>query len=99
MRGNRGSILAGALALVFMLMTVVLAMHHYQALSRQSYMTAEAELRFREGLQNALFQATGATNGSPQSGQVNVDTSASKSPLPFQPGFGSKLFDREKGLP
>lgn len=95
---RRGSILAGAMALVFMLLTVVLAMHHYQALSRQTYMTAEAELRFREGLQHALFKATGAGDTG-KSTLVSVDMSGANSPLPFEKAYGAKIFDRKNGLP
>ncbi|MFN8610344.1 MAG: hypothetical protein U0931_22595 [Vulcanimicrobiota bacterium] len=45
---TRGSALIAVMMVIAMLMAVVLALSHYQAVARRTYMTEEGNLRFRE---------------------------------------------------
>ena len=53
-RRRRGNVMAMVLATIFILATIVLALHHQQSVARSSLMRAEAELRFREGRNFAI---------------------------------------------
>src|ERR1017187_1783782 len=55
-RPRRGSALTAAIVVIFMLLVVVLALYQYEGMARQTYMTEEATLRFREGSRFALQQ-------------------------------------------
>lgn len=53
---SRGSILATALALMAVLVTIVIAMHTSQASAMRSVTQAEAELQFRQASEFATFR-------------------------------------------
>jgi hypothetical protein len=54
---RRGSALIATMMIVAMLMAVVIALSYYQGVARQTYMTEEASLRFREGYRFAQRKA------------------------------------------
>jgi len=97
---RRGSALAGAIVVIFMLLAVVMALHHYQGLARQTYMAAEADLRFREGtnfaVQKQLFPSSTTPSLSVTAGVTNV-TPANVTSISAQ--AARNIFDRAAGLP
>lgn len=100
-RRRRGSILAGALATIFMLMVVVMALHYHQSMSRQAAMTAEAELRFREATRYTEAQECGAGISVPSDLSISA-TAADNTPggLPgIGPLYAKNVFNRDSGLP
>ena len=85
---------------IAMLMAVVLALSHYQAVARQTYMTEEASLRFREG---AKFEARRQTLNLPTPSDLLITaTAANATPAgtaTMGPLMAAKVFDRVAGLP
>lgn len=97
---KRGSALIAVMMVIAMLMAVVLAISHFQAVARQTYMTEEASLRFREG---ARFEVRSKVlNIPPPSGLLVTATSANVTPA-GNPVMGKEMakniFDRKAGLP
>ncbi|MBN9416662.1 MAG: hypothetical protein J0I12_14550 [Candidatus Eremiobacteraeota bacterium] len=85
---------------IAMLMAVVLAISHFQAVARQTYMTEEASLRFREGARFAVQQQL--INYPPPSGLLVTATSANvtKEGNPvITKLMAQNIFDRKNGLP
>lgn len=97
---RRGSALAGAIVVIFMLLAVVMALHHYQGLARQTYMAAEADLRFREGtnfaVQKQLFPSSTAPSLAVTAGVTNVTPGNVTS---ISTEAAKNIFDRATGLP
>lgn len=98
---RRGSILVGALAVIFMLLVVVTAMHYQQSMTRQAAMAAEADLRFREGLRFAEAEQVGSGITPPSnlviSGSVTDATGADLPKIVAQ--YAKNIFNRDTGLP
>lgn len=85
---------------IAMLMAVVLAISHFQAVARQTSMTEEASLRFREGARFAVQQQL--LNVPPPSGLLVTATSANvtKEGNPvITKLMAQNIFDRKNGLP
>lgn len=98
---RRGSVLAGAMAVIFMLMVIAMSMHYYQSMTRQSAMAAEGDLRFREGRRYVLAQQLG-TGITPPSGLVitgNVTNDTPGDAAVLADLYAKNIFDRENGLP
>lgn len=97
---RRGSALAGAIVVIFMLLAVVMALHHYQGLARQTYMAAEADLRFREGtnfaVQKQLFPSSTTPSLAVTAAVGNV-TPANTTTIGNV--VAANIFDRANGLP
>lgn len=83
-----------------MLMAVVLAISHFQAVARQTHMTEEASLRFREGARFAIHQQLNGV--APPPGLLVTATSANVTapgnPV-LKPEMAKGIFDRKAGLP
>lgn len=60
-----GNLMAVAFATIFILITVVAALHHQQMLSQRNFTQDEAELQFRQGYEWAVAEKLGKTSGSP----------------------------------
>ncbi|NDD30224.1 MAG: hypothetical protein EB084_18360 [Proteobacteria bacterium] len=98
---RRGSVLAGAMAVIFMLMVIAMSMHYYQSMTRQSAMAAEGDLRFREGRRYVLAQQLG-TGITPPSGLVitgNVTNDTPGDAAVLADLYAKNIFDRDNGLP
>lgn len=97
---TRASALVAVMMVIAMLMGVVLALSHFQAVARQTHMTEEAQLRFREGARFAVRQQL--FNVAPPSGLLITATSANATaagnPV-LTPLMAQKVFDRKNGLP
>lgn len=99
-RRRRASALMATLIIIGMLLAVVVALHYYQGVSRQTYMIEEASLRFREGAKFAIRKE--AIGMDPPSGLLVTGSPQDVSPsgLPgIDPKYGAKIFDRTNGLP
>lgn len=88
----------GAVIVIFIALTAVMALHHQQAISRRAYTSAEADLRFREGrkfAQQKLF-----LNIDPPSNlmvKAAPDDQTPGNTTQLAPDFGKKLFERGAG--
>ncbi|MBX3167220.1 MAG: hypothetical protein KF760_07400 [Candidatus Eremiobacteraeota bacterium] len=85
---------------IAMLMAVVLAISHFQAVARQTHMTEEASLRFREGARFAVQEQL--LKVAPPSGLLVTATSANVTPAGnpvIVPEMAKNIFDRKTGLP
>jgi hypothetical protein len=99
-KSTRASALIGVMMVIAMLMAVVLAISHFQAVARQTSMTEEASLRFREGARFAVQQQL--LNVPPPSGLLVTATSANvtKEGNPvITKLMAQNIFDRKNGLP
>jgi len=97
---KRGSALIAVMMVIAMLMAVVLAISHFQAVARQTYMTEEASLRFREGARFAVREKL--LNIPPPSGLLVTATSANVTPAGnpvMVKEMAKNIFDRKAGLP
>jgi hypothetical protein len=97
---NRGSALAGALAVIFMLLVVVLALYQFEGTARQTYLIEESSLRFREGARFALEQQ--AANGTLPAGlevTASVSNVTTSDTVMMGANVAANIFDRKAGLP
>lgn len=97
---KRGSALVAVMMVIAMLMAVVLAISHFQAVARQTYMTEEASLRFREGARFEIRRQL--LNVPPPSDLIVTATSANVTPAgtPVMAKLmAQNIFDRKTGLP
>ena len=97
---TRASALIAVMMVIAMLMAVVLAISHFQAVARQTFMTEEASLRFREGARFEMQRQV--LNVAPPAGLLVTATSANVTP-PGNPVLtklmAQNIFDRKTGLP
>jgi hypothetical protein len=103
-RRRRGNVMAMVLATIFVLATIVLALHHQQSVARSSLVRAEAELRFREARNFALREhLTGESTpwGLSVGADLEDTTPDTTNKIPLQ--YAQALFQREEaswsGLP
>jgi len=97
---SRGSALIAVMMVIAMLMAVVLALSHYQSVARQTYMTEEASLRFREGMKFEMRRQV--LNQAPPSGLLvgaTVENVTAPGTAQLTPLMANKIFDRNAGLP
>lgn len=95
---RRGSALMAAVALVFVLVAAVAALHHQQNVSRRAYTRAEAHLRFREGAKFALrerFLNIPSPSGLPVWADIEEDDPDTSSPIPVN--YGQLIFEQADG--
>lgn len=88
----------GAVIVIFIALTAVLALHHQQAISRRAYTSAEADLRFREGrkfAQQKRFLNIDPPSGLMVTADVVDDTPANATQL--EKNYGKKIFERGPG--
>lgn len=97
-RRPAGSALTVVMAVVFMLLAVVLALHHTEKVAGRTLSQAEAELRFREGRKFAIRERA---LGTPAPNDLAVDLEVKEitpdSSHEIEKQYASKLFEREGG--
>lgn len=98
-RSNKqGSALFWVIAMMFIMMTAIVALHHQQTVSKSALMRAEAELRFREGRRFALRERWLGTS-QPWGLEVGADVEdvTPESSHSIDQNYAQKLFQRADG--
>ena len=95
---RKGNVMAMVLATIFVLATLVIALHHQQSIARSSLVRAESELRFREARGFALREhLTGEST--PWGLKVGAELKDITPPTTHEIAtqYSRKLFEREDG--